>query len=83
VGADLTEAASIEAAKIAIRVLAPLTFDVVVLDWSLGDGCAAELLPLLSCRIVILSSKAPQVPGAVAIAKEGDWAKVLEEELRK
>jgi DNA-binding response OmpR family regulator len=84
VGADLIEAASIEAAMIAIRVLAPLTFALAILDWSLADGCADELLPLLpSTRIVILSAKAPSVPGAVVIPKEGDWQKALEEELRK
>ena len=82
-GIELVEAASLDDAKREIRALDLGASDLAILDWSLPDGCARSLLPLLTCRIVILSACPPVVPGAVVIPKEGDWRRLLETELRK
>ena len=81
--ADLHSVTRIHDAAREIGALAPRAFDLAILDWSLPDGCARSLLPLLACRIVILSAFPPVVPGVVVIPKEGDWRRMLEVELRK
>ena len=82
-GIELVEALTLEAARREIRLLAPRVFGLAILDWSLPDGRAHVLLPLLACRIVILSACPPVVPGVVIIPKEGNWRRLLEVELRK
>ena len=80
----LLEERDIASAKLAINTIGASRIHLAVLDWSLPDGRARVLLPLLtSSRVVILSAKAPVVPGVVVIPKEGDWWRLLETELRK
>lgn len=83
-GFRLFEERDIASAKLTINTVGADRIHLAILDWSLPDGCARVLLPLLTAsRVVILSAKPPVLPGVVVIPKEGDWARLLETELRK
>jgi hypothetical protein len=80
----LVEARDLDAARAAIVKLRPRAFTFAVLDWSLPDGFAGELLPLLpSSKVVFVTSSSVPVPNAHVIPKDPNWRRALAEVLKQ
>jgi len=70
---DIVEARGVESARVALTLLRSRMYDLVVLDWSLPDGKASDLLHLLSdLRRVVVTANPSEVDGFVEVIDKAD-----------
>jgi len=70
---DIIEARSLCAARVALAMLRHRQIDLVVIDWSLPDGLASDILPLLSgLRCVVVTANPSEVNGFVEVLDKAD-----------
>jgi len=70
---DIVEARGVESARVALTLLRSRMYDLVVLDWSLPDGKASDLLHLLSgLRCVVVTANPSEVNGFVEVLDKAD-----------
>ena len=70
---EIVEARSVESALVALTLLRSRMYDLVVLDWSLPDGKASDLLTLLSgLRRVVVTANPSEVKGFSEVFDKAD-----------
>ena len=78
---DIIEARSLCAARVALAMLRHRQIDLVVIDWSLPDGLASDILPLLrGLPCVVLTSSPGDARGFDLVIDKGSdgWSKEIE-----
>lgn len=79
----LFEAANLAEARTKIRLMGSARIHAAVLDWSLPDGCASALIPLIgSARVIVLSAHELDLPGMTVVRKDPSCFAVIEGMLR-
>ena len=72
-GIEIVEARSVESARVALTLLRSRMYDLVVLDWSLPDGKASDLLHSLSgLRLVVVTADPSEVQGFIEVLDKSD-----------